>query len=238
MFASPASILVLLAFGALVVGAIWLVRRDAARRHHEEHARWFEARARGWHYQAAEPAGGFTLRGENQGIQWEFAHIANDSDSPSRIRWSTRAITTRGPAFQLLGRKTYEILKGGVGRALLKLARWADKTGGGALALAEHEFVSQAQDIPAGSAAFRRTFALIGPNPDFARLIDAETEPLLTSWPRSVGRHFRPELHLSAHLDGQGLRVELAAPLTDFAAIAQVVRLGLALTRRARQVRR
>ncbi len=238
MIASPGSIVVLLAFGALVVGAIWLVRRDAARRHHEEQARWFEARARGWHYQAAEPGGAFTLRGESQGIHWEFVHAAGDSDSNARTRWSTAAVTTRGPAFQLLGRKTYEILKGGLGRALVKLARWADKTGGGALAIAEHGFVGQAQDIPAGSAAFRRTFALIGPNPDFARVIDAETEALLTSWPRSAGRHFRPELHLSAHLDGQGLRVEVAAPLTDFAAIDQVVRLGLALTRRARQVRR
>lgn len=235
---SSLSILVLLTFGALVVGGIWLVRRDAERRHHAEQARWFEARARGWHYQNGGAAGGFTLRGESQGIHWEFAQVAGEGDSPARWRWSTAALTARGPAFQLLGRKTYEILRGNVGRAILKLTRWAARNGGGAVAVAEYEFAAQAQEIAAGSAAFRRRFALIGPDPDYARLIDAETEALLTQWPRSLGRRFRPELHLSAHLDGQGLRVELAAPAADFAAVEQVVRLGLAFAARARPLKR
>jgi hypothetical protein len=235
-----ASILVLLAFGALAVGVIWLVRRDAERRHHAEQARWFEARARGWQYQAPKSAdGGFTLRGETHGVHWEFTHIAGDgSDTAARSRWSTTAVTAREPAFQLLGRKTYEILKGGVGRALAKLARWADRGEGGALALAELSFVAQGQDIPAGSATFRKTFALVGANPDFGRVIDAETESLLTSWPRSTGRHFRPELHLSAQLDGRGLLLALAVPITEIGAIEHAVRLGVAITQRVRQIKR
>lgn len=234
------TILVLLAFGALAVGALWLVRRDAERRHHAEQARWFEARARGWHYQAPQGAdGGFTVRGETQGVHWEFVHVvAGESDSAPRSRWSTTAVTARGPAFQLLGRRTYDLLRSGFGRALVKLARWTDRNGGAALAFAGQDFVSQAQDIPVGSPAFSCAFALIGPNPDFGRLIDAETETLLSSWPRSTGRYFSPELHLTAQLDGQGLRLELAAPVNDIAAIEHAVRLGVALVRRARQVKR
>lgn len=234
------TILVLLAFGALALLAVWLARREADRRHHAEQARWFEARARGWHYQASPGDGrGFTIRGETRGVHWEFVHDAGSEDSARPAgRWNTTAVTARGPVFQLLGRKAYDLLRGGFGRALVRLARWGERNGGGALALADHEFITQAQDIPAGSAAFRRAYALIGSNPEFHRLIDAETEALLTRWPRSAGRNFRPELHFTAHLDGQGLRLDLAAPLTDWAAIEHVVNLGVALTQRARRVKR
>lgn len=238
---SPTMLLAATAFAAavLAMAAVWVVRRASAASDPVATGRERARRARelGWAYDETAAAGTvFTLRGENDGVNWKvrFRTDAAQPDKRPTLTWASRSVQGAATELRLIGRARYEQSKAHFEPVIERLSSLNLSPRDVAVAQARADFVERTLPAEVGTSAFRERFVVIARNDRLARaLIDPKVEGLLTKW---GGRpDARPEEVLSVWLDWLGLRVDVNASWASMRDIEHLVALGLAVARSYRR---
>lgn len=193
-------------------------------------------RAQGWRYDDhAEGDIRYRIHGATpRGLAWTIAYDSDHASSSSRPKLVFRvaALGQRPIAWQISDRKSFELVRSGVGRAIHGTV--AVLLAGLSKSLAEQrDFMARARELPAGSRRFRERFVLCGTEPDAVHLIDAEVERMVLDWPDFEPSFTRRDNCFSATLGGGGLEVRIACDGPSFDVIVHLARLGQHLAERA-----
>ncbi len=192
-------------------------------------ARAASIRARGWNYDGTIDGNiHYCISGTTEGgLPWRITYDSDQSSSSSspKLIFSAPLKVKDGYAWFIHDRKTWDIMqKTGVRALVGGLAALAGAFSDGAKV--KRDFYLNAQLMPAGSAAFRERYVLVGNDVHWASLLDAEIERRMLEWPEFTQSMSMRDNCFSAELGPDGLSIKLYADAPDLAVIDHMARLG------------